>query len=517
MVKRRSLCIAFASVIAVTSMCLLMGVRDAKAQSMADLLNRIETLEARSGGGNVTAPKIKGLKLGFEIRHRFELRTDPNGNEAANDSDFTLQRTRIYLDADVNKNVRGYVKLQDVRTFGAEQSTVGNLARVDLIEGYAELRNLGDLNSMLENVSLRVGRWQWFYGNHRLIGTLNWANESRSYDGARFRYDNKKNVWVDVFFANISEDQTGGVSGEGSGSIPAPGAGTGSTGSVDQVPAFTTTNGPFNADRDELFWGIYGNIKVTPGIAVEPYTIIRQRSRDADGDRSADGAAIAGEQRYTTGFRLIGKKIPSLPGVDFTFEQAWQYGRVEATSYRSTDIDAFAGAWGVGYTFSNAAWKPRIGYQFAIASGDDDPTDGDAETFSQLYPTGHARLGYIDFHGWQNIEAHKIEFSAKPSKKLLLKADFWFFEADEDVDSWYNVGGGGAGRVAPDAAGNFDDEYGEELDITVKYKLFKNFGVVAGYSHYFIDDAIENVVTGSGANNNDGDTDWFYLMSTMKF
>ncbi len=458
MVKKRSLCIALASVVAVTSMCLLMGVRDVKAQSMDDLMKRIEALESRSAG-NVTAPKIKGLKVGFSIRHRFELRADPNGNQAANDSEFTLQRTRIYLDADVNKNVRGYVKLQDVRTWGAEQSTTGNLARVDLNEGYVELRNLGDLSSLLENVGVKVGRWQQWYGNHRLIGHLNWANQSRSYDGLKIRYDNKKGTWVDLFAYQIQEDQTGGVSGEGSGSIPAPGAGT---------------------DQDELFWGVYSSFKATDGIGVEPYFIIRNRSRDADGDRSA--GSIRGEQRYTTGARIHGKNIPWLPGVDFTFETVYQFGKAEpdrafaSTSYRSQDINAFAGAWGAGYTFKDVAWTPRIGYDFVFASGDDNnlpgvnSASGTNDTFSQLYPTGHARLGYMDFHGWQNIEDHQFHLSVKPTKKLLIKADLHFFEAAEGGDGWYTVGGGFRAPAPKTPGGRFDDEYGEEIDITVKYK-----------------------------------------------
>jgi hypothetical protein len=146
--------------------------------------------------------------------------------------------------------------------------------------------------------------------------------------------------------------------------------------------------------------------------------------------------------------------------------------------------------------------------------------DGRNGTFSQLYPTGHARLGYMDFHGWQNIEDHQIHFSVKPTKKLLIKADLHFFSAAEDGDAWYTVGGTSPGGrlAATDASGRFDDEYGEELDITVKYKLLKNFGVVAGYSHYFIDDAIENIVDrNTGSVGNDGDTDWFYLQTTLKF
>ena len=132
-------------------------------------------------------------------------------------------------------------------------------------------------------------------------------------------------------------------------------------------------------------------------------------------------------------------------------------------------------------------------------------------------------MGYIDFHAWQNIQAHKIEFSCKPSKKLLFKADLWFFDNDEENDAWYTVGGaargGNSGAEAKATNTNRDDTYGQELDITVKYKLLKNFGVVAGYSHYFVDDFIEDSVNGGvgGTLNNDSDTDWFYLQTTMKF
>ena len=363
-------------------------------------------------------------------------------------------------------------------------------------EGYADLRNLGDISPILENINVRLGRWQMFYGDHRLIGHLNWTNTGRAWDGARVRWDNKKGSWVDFFATSVSETTTGAASGD--------------------APSAT-------ANRDELFWGLYSHFKNpfgVEGILAEPYIIIR--------DRQHDSGVLAGEDRWTGGLRLVGKKIPSLPGVDFTFEQAWQWGSEQpsAALRNSNSIQAFAGAWGAGYTFSNVAWSPRIGYQFAIASGDDHPggnttaaVSSSNKTFSQLYPTGHARLGYMDFHGWMNIQAHKIMFSAKPSKKLLLKADLWFFEADEEVDNWYSVAGG-TNRVGGDNQINnqtgglrsIDDEYGQELDITVKYKLFKNFGVVAGYSHYFTGDFMEDT-------NNDlsRDTDWAYLMTSLKF
>ncbi len=503
--------IIFASVFVIMSAFALVGVKDVKAQepsAMSDLVKRIEALESKgAGGGNVNAPKIRGLKIGGMIKHRGEYRSDNLGRDQWDsgrisdntDSDFMLQRIWIDFDADVSKNIRGFIRLQDSRTFGAEQSTTGNLGRVDLMEGWIDIRNLDDWSPWLKNISLKLGRWQQWYGNHRLIGHLNWANQGRGYDGAKLRWDDKQGNWVDVFAYQISEDQTGVASGEnGSGVAAIQSAG----------------------QRDEVFWGAYTHFKVpgAEGVIAEPYLIIRNRSRDADGSRT--GGAVAGEQRYTYGARIAGKKIPWLPGVDFTFEQAWQFGKIEGMttgSYRSQDIRAFAGAWGGGYTFSNVPWTPRIGYDFVYASGDDNGSpDGRNNTFSQLYPTGHARLGYIDFHGWQNIEDHQIHLTLKPTKKLVFKADYHMFSAAEDGDHWYNVGGG---TNATSLGLGQDDKYGDEIDITLKYQMFKHLGVTFGYSHYFIDDAIEDYANGAinGTGSFDGDTDWVYIQTVMKF
>ncbi len=511
--------IIFASVFAILSAFALIGAKDVKAQessSLSEIVKRIEALESKGGGGNVSAPKIRGLKIGGMIKHRFEYRDNSNGDGDAADIDFTLQRIWVDFDADVSRNIRGFIRLQDSRTWGAEQSTTGNLASVDVMEAWVDIRNLDDWTPWLKNISLKFGRWQQFYGNHRLIGHLNWANQGRGYDGIKLRWDDKKGNWLDAFAYQISEDNTGGVSGAGSGAIPAPSAAS---------------------DRDELFWGIYSHFNVPglKGVAAEPYFIVRNRSRDgvdgttlalfdADGvDGHGDGALPdnadivngaygAAEQRYTAGARITGKKVPWLPGVDFTFEQAWQFGQIEPVGgSTSADIRAFAGAWGGGYTFSNVPWTPRIGYDFVYATGDNNAgASGRNNTFSQLYPTGHARLGYIDFHGWQNIKDHQAHLSLKPTKKLMLKADYHMFSAAEKRDGWYTVGGGFRAAVA-DANGSFDSDYGDELDLTLKYQMFKHLGVTVGYSHYFIDDAIENRYT------NDKDTDWFYIQSVMKF
>jgi hypothetical protein len=54
---------------------------------------------------------------------------------------------------------------------------------------------------------------------------------------------------------------------------------------------------------------------------------------------------------------------------------------------------------------------------------------------------------------------------------------------------------------------------GGEPDMTAKYKLFKNFGVVAGYSHFWAGDWLDDTSNGGDQTG----VDWFYLQSTVKF
>jgi hypothetical protein len=336
-------------------------------------------------------------------------------------------------------------------------------------------------------------------------------------------------------------------------------------------------------DIDEVLYGMYTHFKIHDGVVVEPYAIARSRSaentqpagRMITVEHPLDLGGLghsplhpvvtprnkSGEQRYTFGFRFAGKNMPELPGLDFTIEPAWQFGKTEGLrpgdfdkrqqSYTETvgwtplglfphdhtvpystgntvsqTIQAFAIHAEVGYTFKNVPWTPRIGYAYSFASGDDKPNQGSSKTFDHLYPTGHAHNGYMDITGWQNIKDHQIHLNIKPTKKLVVDAKLHFMSLDESADALYSVAGGtgygggrGVNRWGSDSfvnnggmLENVDNTLGQEIDLTVKYKLFKNFGVVAGYSHFFADDWIED--TGAGL---DRGVDWAYLQTSVKF
>ncbi len=129
----------------------------------------------------------------------------------------------------------------------------------------------------------------------------------------------------------------------------------------------------------------------------------------------------------------------------------------------------------------------------------------------------------MDVTSWQNIKDHQIHLNVKPTKKLVIDVKAHFFKLDEVNDNWWHIGGAAVNRAgglasggtftnAAGTTGRLDDELGQEIDVTLKYKMFENFGVVAGYSHFFAGDYIED--TGGGV---DRGIDWFYLQTTVKF
>lgn len=489
-----------------------------------DLFIREKEFEKKDGLLNVYAPGLKSLKIGGETRVRFEDNSNFDFDDSNGDGkEFTLLRTRLNFDAQVNDHLQGFLEFQDNRLFGEEADapaatefsagapltlagtgggTVGNLNRVDILQSFIDAslfeRESDELSS--SNLSFRIGRWQLNYGGENLISPLDWSNQGRAWDGIRMKYEQKSwkmPFWVDVFATQLDEDFVDSERG--------------------------------GEDEDKIFTGIYGHVDWQKGHEIEPYLLYRRSkgpksvgiddtgspifgpSPKPDGVQGATGRT--NEERTTIGLRVHGK-IASITGLKYTGEFASQFGTINGDGMENLNIeDAFGGYAELTYGKEDWTWKPEIGYVFSFASGDDDPNDGDSETFDQIYPLAHAYLGFIDFQGWQNVVSHKFGLSVKPLKKMLAKVDFHFFELDNENDAWYGVGGGpnGGFTAAANSAVDADDEIGQEVDVTLKYQFFDRLNTALGYSHFFAGDMIDDV-TG-----NDDGADWLYLMTSIKF
>src|SRR5439155_794507 len=95
-----------------------------------------------------------------------------------------------------------------------------------------------------------------------------------------------------------------------------------------------------------------------------------------------------------TDFVTLGTRLKADPkklhGWECEGEFAFQTGQVS-----DLDLTAFAAHIGGGYNFK-CPWSPRLFAEYNYASGDHDPTDGNIETFQNLFPSNHAYYGYMD-------------------------------------------------------------------------------------------------------------------------
>jgi hypothetical protein len=125
-----------------------------------------------------------------------------------------------------------------------------------------------------------------------------------------------------------------------------------------------------------------------------------------------------------------------------------------------------AGGW-VGYTFTEASWKPAFLYRYAVFTGDD-PGSETYERFDSL--TGGVQrdwaqgMDMIKIVTNRNLRTHRFEVSVKPLSGLDLSIDYYYFTADE----LNNLGG-------QRAVSTYGDEYlGQEFTPTLQWMVNQN-------------------------------------------
>lgn len=324
------------------------------------------------------------VDLSGEVRVRYENKnnfTDFNDDNGDLNND-THQRTRLSASVKVDDQTSAKITLNDARTWG-DKGTTNDDAEIVLNEGYLKIDNA------IGPVSIKVGRQALAYGNQRLIGSLEWADQSRRFDALKMTYASEV-VDVDVVLSKTA------LGAEADDAIAA----------TDETTA-----------SDDQLNIVYATIKnVIPVNTLDVYLIQK----------------IGGSGDYTNfntlGVRLAGKAA----GADWTVEVANQAGDA---AMEGVDKKASAMAVTGGYTLANVLGGLRIGGEVFAGSGQD-ATATDDETFDQLYPTNHYHFGINDiFNNWGNMTGSALKLSAKPADGLTVKVEYWALEETESVGS----------------------------------------------------------------------------------
>ncbi len=423
--------------------------------------------------------------LAVEFSGQYRLRGEYRDNADFTDDTvdgraFYGQRIRLTAKANPTDDVKVKVTIQDTREWG-EFSNVGPAAtnggprltevnssasehnyELDIHEGWLQIDNI--FGSPL---AVRVGRQELVYGDQRLIGAFGWSNNGRSFDAMKFMYRS------DAF----------------------------------DVDAWTSKVVERGTNNDQDFYGVYATVKTIPNHTLDLYVLLlNDGSGQATFNNTGTIAGVNDTNLWTYGFRLKG----STSGVDYTIEVPFQTGDMEVTGGSDYDISAYAYAINVGYTIPGAPMGLRIGGQYIFASGDDNSSDTDIDTFSNLYPTNHMHYGYADQQGWRNVKAWNLNAIAQVTPKTSVKLDYWDFALDEEADCWYGAGNwmNSACAGVRNANANWDDKVGSEVDITVKHKYNSAVAFQFGYSRFFAGDRLDDAL-GTGVDADD--MDWAYF------
>jgi hypothetical protein len=364
---------------------------------------------------------------------------------------------RINLRINAHENLSFFVQGQDVWLYGAERDKIIHNTATNLHQIYLDWKPAGN-----EQWELRAGRQELIYGKQRLLGAFGWDNVSRTFDAGRLRYH--RSVWTgDFFWARLVD-----IRRRGAGHRP---------GNRDLYGVYFTRSPKGSSGRTELY-----------------------------GFMLRDGLRVSGERgtapRLTRIFTLgVRRHYQPATGFRYEIENAWQLGKRGPNTHHA--VAAVANA---GYTWGGDH-RPLLAFEYAFASGDDNPADGDSNEFHNLFPTNHIHYGYADLVGLRNLHDFRLTGAAQVRPKVRVEVDYHRFLLTAKRGPWKSAGGAVLGW---DPTGSSGRDIGQELDLTVRLPLMKRLGFLAGYS-VFLPGAFAERTRGPQTHH------FGYLQTTVRF
>jgi hypothetical protein len=412
------------------------------------------------------------FSLSAQVRVRGELRDGqgaplPKGSKPAA---FISQRSRL------NAGFTGYrlkvgLSLQDVRVWGQDVSQINkNTTELNnglmLHEAWAEIL-LSDTADKRSAFSLKLGRQEIIYDDHRLLGNLDWLQQARRHDALVFKYEHGKwMLHLGAAYNQNKENASGTVYNSN-----APGY------------AATTNGGTMYKSLQYL----YAGKKFEKGDA--SFLLLSDQFNRYE-MQTVEGASVKSFvpgvwTRITTGFYYAN----SFKELALSACAYYQTGK-NNTGQR---LDAIMTSLSAQHSFGKISIGPGVDY----TSGGGDATKSKA--FDPLYGTAHKFWGYMDYFyagspfGKGGLVDYYLRAKLKSSSRFGMTADYHHFNS---------------------ATGS-ERNLGDEIDLVGTYALTKQITIEGGYSHYFstallTSSAVKNVTDARSSAN------WAYVMVAIR-
>ncbi len=512
---------------------------------------------------------VDNLTISGEVRERYEFRTNDTFNagqghfgtasfastggavkaQKGNESGAS-QRIRVGVAYDLTPDVSFFAQMQDARSFGSEcfganaggssgaqcvSQVNSNQNGIDLHQGYVQVKNV-----LIQGLSLKAGRQEIKFGDHRLFGDFAWSQQGNAFDGVRLTQSSAI-ADLDVFWARII-DPSATAFQAGNNNIQFPAAQTGGNG---------TKVGAGQAGNNQDIYGAYLTLKPVKSWTIEPYYFLLQDARATQVGNtavtaatgatvvqpstfsSALGAQAPAQTRNFLGGRINGKAGAGVV-MDFTYEGNYQFGSIASncernktngacgdstlaggqnvlrrsvTGDREAHINATQQAIKTGITFDAVPMKPRLGFEFDYASGDKCAnvnaanTNGcnldqrrHVNTADNLFPTNHFKYGAMDLMSWRNMVAYQFVFDVKPSTVSKFQVNYNVLRLASVTDNWYRAG---QATYFTSKATNQAASLGQEIDLSYWHTFKEKFKFEIGYGHFFAGEYLTKSASGS--------------------
>lgn len=364
---------------------------------------------------------------------------------------FQEMRTRITVDATVDTNAHAFVQFQDSRVFGDrdkfgqwQSGTLNDGKNVDIHQAYIQVDRV-----LLDGLGGKAGRFEFNLGNQRVFGAVGWSNVGRSWEGVTAWYT-RPDYKITGFLLRGKN-----------------------------IPS-TSYQRDFN---------IYGGALDLPGLSTELFGAYEYDANGADGVNNLDRISFGGysKQQYRQ--------------FDLALNAVYQTG----SAHDTIDIAAYMFTAEAGYTFAGAA-KGRLALGIDYASGDDGTDPLETNTYNNLYYTGHAFRGHMDYfvstesHGLMDL---MLRGSLNPAEGWVLKTDVHYFRTAKDY--WDQS----------DSA--YTSDVGIEIDASVSTTRIKGIKFDTGVSVFLPQESFVRAYTLNPMLTESDPTFWVYNQATIDF
>jgi Alginate export len=327
------------------------------------------------------------MTFGGEVRARAETLDPPNFGVGPADRKYTAKGFRVFGDADVRTNAgwRLFVQMSAASETGRQPAERGfDRSAIDVAQLFVDvpIAGIGDRSF------LRVGRQEIDLSSTRLVGPREQANLRLAFDMARLQV-NDRGVEFVTFWGRPVANMPGAFD--------------------DKAPS------------SESLFGV--TVRARPRVAEQVVLLdMLLLGRDRDHTTWVDSAGPERRRMFT----LAASTQAGL--VDMGFHATYQFGKSGAS-----DISAYGVVGSLGYRFADTPWKPHIGVDFGVASGDRKRGDGKLNSFDPLYPN----LGYftdapVDFpSNWQGIQP-SLTLAPREDVSVRVGTDIRFRQSRSD-------------------------------------------------------------------------------------